>query len=325
MADGGLLQRVWRWLKVSRKLELGPARLLYRFERAVPWRRRSLRLPSALSSAAPSSGFARTVYEHYERPARDSARQPVADAAPRPRLPKRKDARGQLALIVGAGPGLGVSLAYTLAGHGMKVALASRNQERLEILAKRLRQMGNTSVAYACDATDETEVLALFKAVQQDLGTPHLVVYALQSFARAETMQVEAAAFERSWRHNCLGAFLVAREAARAMVPQARGTIILVGSTSSLIGREEHLNLAVGKFGQRALAQVLARELWAKGVHVGHVVIDADIREGAPAGVPQSEPHDVAQAILNMHLQPRSAWTSELDLRPWNEAFWKHC
>jgi NAD(P)-dependent dehydrogenase (short-subunit alcohol dehydrogenase family) len=102
---------------------------------------------------------------------------------------------------------------------------------------------------------------------------------------------------------------------------------VFVGSTSSLIGRAGHLNLAVGKFGQRALAQVMARELWPRGIHVVHAVVDADIAEEPlqAATTPQSDPSHIAAAILALHRQPKTAWTSELDLRPWNERFWEHC
>src|SRR6185295_10285778 len=117
-------------------------------------------------------------------------------------------------------------------------------------------------------------------------------------FCPGRVIEVEVAAFEESWRKNCLGGFIVAREAARQMVRLGRGTIVLVGSTSSLIGRTDHLNLAVGKFGLRALAQVLAREVWPLGVHVAHVVIDADIKEGDDdkASIPQADPEHLAAA-----------------------------
>jgi NAD(P)-dependent dehydrogenase (short-subunit alcohol dehydrogenase family) len=156
---------------------------------------------------------------------------------------------------------------------------------------------------------------------------PDLVVYSLQWCGPGLAIEIEAPAFEAAWRHNCLGAFHVCRAAARQMIKRGTGTLILVGSTSSLLGRAGHLNLAVGKFGQRALAQVLARELWPKGIHVAHVVIDADISED-PADHPQevrADPDHIAEAVLAVHRQPSSAWTSELDLRPWNERFWEHC
>ena len=137
---------------------------------------------------------------------------------------------------------------------------------------------------------------------------------------------MEVDAFEDCWRTNCLAGFIVGREAARCMQSLHRGWIVFVGSTSGLIGREDHLNLAIGKFGLRALSQVMARELWKEGLHVSHVVIDADIREpGVEFSSAQSDPDAIAEVILSIHKQPRSAWASEVDVRPWNEEFWKHC
>jgi NAD(P)-dependent dehydrogenase (short-subunit alcohol dehydrogenase family) len=141
---------------------------------------------------------------------------------------------------------------------------------------------------------------------------------------RAVDMEVDA--FEDCWRTNCLAGFIVARQAAREMLPLGYGSILLVGSTSALLGRENHLSLAVGKFGLRATAQVMARELWKQGIHVAHVVIDADIREpGNESNLAQSDPVDIADVIYSVHRQPRSAWTSEVDIRPFNEKFWEHC
>ena len=111
------------------------------------------------------------------------------------------------------------------------------------------------------------------------------------------------------------------------MSPSGRGSIILVGSTSSIIGRAGHLNLAAGKFGQRAIAQVLARELWPVGIHVAHLLIDADISENDSEGDlgTSSDPKQIAEAVVSIHRQPKTAWTSEMDIRPWNEQFWEHC
>jgi len=134
------------------------------------------------------------------------------------------------------------------------------------------------------------------------------------------------AAFEECWRANCLGGFIVAREAAQLMRPHHSGSIILIGSTSGLIGRENHLSLAVGKFGLRAVTQVMARELWSEGLHVAHVVIDADIDDANkdPSQI-SCNPNDVAEVIYSVHCQPSSAWASEVDVRPAKERFWEHC
>lgn len=156
-----------------------------------------------------------------------------------------------------------------LARSGHRVAAASRNAERLDPLVEELEAEELYACAYGCDATDESSVKKLFSHVSQDYGVPNLVVYCVQYFSPGRTVEIETSAFEDAWRSNCLGGFLVAREACRLMLDSQRGTIILVGSTSSLIGRENHLNLAVGKFGLRALAQVLAREVWPSGMRIG--------------------------------------------------------
>ena len=235
--------------------------------------------------------------------------------------------RVETALIVGVGPGLGHALARALAAAGMQVALASRNAERLDPLAAQIRAASSQPIrAYGCDATDERSVQSLMALVSRDLGVPDLVIYSLQSFGPGRAIEVELPAFEESWRQNCLGGFIVAREAARCMLPQQRGTIVLVGSTSGIHGRADHINLAVGKFGLRAISQVMARELWPEGIHVVHCVIDADIQEGAvKMDYPQSRPEDIADLIATLHRQPRSCWSSEVDVRPWNERFWEHC
>jgi len=234
----------------------------------------------------------------------------------------------ETALIVGVGPGLGFALSRKLAAAGMRVALASRNAERLDPLVKDIRRTSSQAIkAYGCDATDEVSVKELISIVSSEMGAPHLVIYSIQNFGPGHMIDIEIPAFEDGWRHNCLGAFIVARETARRIAPLKRGTIVLVGSTSGTIGRAGHLNLAVGKFGLRALSQVMARELWPEGIHVVHVVVDADISEDSSndPGFPQAYPEDISELIYLMHRQPRSAWTSEIDVRPWNENFWEHC
>jgi NAD(P)-dependent dehydrogenase (short-subunit alcohol dehydrogenase family) len=307
-----MLHRLWKHLKVARRLNFGPASVVFRFERAVRLRTAPRNLP-AVENQAPVTELAHARAGPLGAE-RGTVSQSVS-AKPEP----------ETALIVGAGPGLGESLARRLASEGINIALASRDGVRLERLAGELRRGGVRASGFTCDVTDELSVQELFQTVCREYGVPHLVVYALQSFGPGRTVDIEVPAFEAGWRHNCFGAFLVARAAARLMAAAGRGTIVLVGSTSAMIGRENHLNLAAGKFGQRALAQVLAREMWSHGVHVVHVVIDADIRGDIPEEFPQAQPEDLAETICFLHRQPRTAWTSEIDLRPWNERFWEHC
>lgn len=315
------MQSVWRQMKTSRSLPLGPVALFFRFVRRVPvsgnTRRRwwSLLSRQRLAPAGAADVGSRPV----PAAAAVGINTGLAGVA--------GERRVETALIVGVGPGLGHALARTLAAAGMQVALASRNAERLDPLVEQVRAASGQAVrAYGCDATNERSVQSLMARVSTDLGVPDLVIYSLQSFGPGRTVDIEVPAFEEGWRQNCLGGFIVAREAARCMLPHQRGTIVLVGSTSGLLGRADHLNLAVGKFGLRALSQVMARELWPEGIHVVHCVIDADIQEEAEAmDYPQSRPQDIADLINTLHRQPQSCWSSEIDVRPWNERFWEHC
>ena len=234
----------------------------------------------------------------------------------------------EIAVVVGAGPGLGAALARAFAGDGMAVALAARRKESVAAIAEGLNATDGAVRAYACDASREEDVAALFGAVKADLGVPHVVVFNAGAFVRKSILQTEAEEFERCWRIGCLGGFLVGRAAAAAMAPLGRGTVLFTGATASLRGGAHFHNLAVPKFGLRALAQSMARELGPKGLHVAHVIIDGQIHSERYADLARERPEDgllspdaIAANYLHLHRQPRSAWTHELDLRPWVEKF----
>lgn len=235
--------------------------------------------------------------------------------------------QSELAVIFGVGPGFGYALARRVAKECIKLVLVSRDVHKLQFLMEEIRSEGGEVTAYSCDVTSELLVKETFTRIVKHYGEPSLVVYGIQSFGSGEAVDIELPAFEAGWKHNCLGSFLVSKEAAKLMVPIGRGTIILIGSTSSIIGREGHLNLVAGRFGQRGLSQVLARELWPKGIHVCHMMIDADIlsEESSSETHPQADPNEIVESVMFLHKQPKSAWTSELDIRPWNERFWEHC
>ncbi|HJV25627.1 MAG TPA: SDR family NAD(P)-dependent oxidoreductase [Aromatoleum sp.] len=233
----------------------------------------------------------------------------------------------KVAAIIGAGPGLGFALAQRFAHAGMSIALAARDASRLDGLASACCGIVHAARPYVCDATEEAAVDGLFSLVEADLGAPQLVVYNAGAFVQRSVLDTSVEEFERCWRVGCLGGFLVGRAAARAMLSHIEqggegGTILFTGATASLRGSAGFHNLAVGKFGLRALAQSMARELGPRGIHVAHVVIDGRIGPaGGEASASTLDPAAIAEAYYQLHCQPRSAWTQELDLRPWSEKF----
>ena len=235
----------------------------------------------------------------------------------------------ETAVIFGVGPGLGLSLVKACAGAGMAAVGAARNGVRLGGL---LHGIPGTVVARSCDATREEQVQALFQSVREQFGAPGLVVFNAGAFVPRGILETDAEEFERCWRTGCLGGFLVGREAARVMLERPEragsGTIIFTGATASLRGSARFHNLAVGKFGLRALAQSMARELGPRGIHVAHVIIDGQIDSGRDGDRDEERGNDaalhpdaIAASYLALHRQPRNAWTQEQDLRPWVEKF----
>jgi len=234
------------------------------------------------------------------------------------------------AVVVGVGPGLGSALVRRFATAGLKVAAARRNAGQLDALAK---ECGNAVRSYQCDATDEASVSALFSKVTKELGAPRLVVYNAGGFVRKSVLETTREEFERCWRNASLGGFLVGREAARAMLAEKagghhKGTILYTGATASLRGGANFVNLAVGKFGLRALVQSMAREFQPQGIHVAHVIIDGQIESDRPGRSVAERgadavlsPAAIAESYYQLHLQSPSAWTLELDLRPYVEKF----
>lgn len=234
----------------------------------------------------------------------------------------------RLAIIVGVGPGIGAALARRFAKAGMHVALASRKIDKLDGLVAECRLFGRRALPYGCDASDEGSVRKLFQFLSEDLACPHVVIYNCQAFGQGGILETNPHAFERCWKVNCFGAFLVARAALPAMLSRGSGTIIFTGPTGSLRGREGFVNLAVGKSGTRMLAQSMAREFGPKGIHVAHVVIDGPVLtpmnadKVAERGIDGLlRPDAIAEVLYQLHVQDKTAWTHELDLRPWVEPF----
>lgn len=232
------------------------------------------------------------------------------------------------ALIAGAGPGLGAALAHRFAAGGLNVAVAARRHEGVAGIAEAIAQNGGTAQAYSCDVTREAEVRDCFERADRDLGPLRAAIFNAGTFKPGSLLGIETSDFEACWQTGCLGGFLVGREAARRLLERESGSILFTGATAAWRGGNGFANLAVPKFGLRALAQSMARELGPHGIHVAHVVIDGRIEppEHAPAGddePPDSQlpPAAIAETYWQLHCQPRGAWTHELDLRPWCEPF----
>jgi NAD(P)-dependent dehydrogenase (short-subunit alcohol dehydrogenase family) len=225
------------------------------------------------------------------------------------------------ALIVGAGEGLSASLARLFAREGIGVALAARRIEKLGALCTE-----TGARAFACDATDPDEVERLFGLVERESGTPDVVVYNASARARGAFVELMPAEVAQAIAVSAFGGFLVARQAVKRMLPNHHGAILFTGASASIKGYAQSAPFAMGKFALRGLAQSMARELSPQGIHIAHFVIDGGIRSAAraePAERPDSmlDPDAIALNYWNVLRQPRSAWTWELELRPWVEKF----
>jgi len=233
--------------------------------------------------------------------------------------------KNEAAVIVGVGPGLGWALVRRLVREGFATVACARDPKKLEPLA---RAEGIPLRLETCDVTKAADVARVFAAVEREHGAPGLVVFNAGAYERGGILDLTPESFERCWRVGCLGGFHVGQAAARPMAAKGSGTILFTGATASLRGSAGFANLAVPKFGLRALAQSMARELHPKGVHVAHVIVDGQIESEARRALaaergPDSllSPDAIAEAYWQLHRQPRSAWTHELDLRPWVEKF----
>ncbi len=232
----------------------------------------------------------------------------------------------ETAIVVGVGPGLGWAVTQRLAEAGMRVAAAARDQTHLDNLIA--NDTTGRVAPFPCDASDSEQVNAFFDYAAAELGAPDMVVFNAGTFEPGGVLEIAPEDFERCWRIGCYAGFLVGQAAARLMVARGSGTLIFTGATASLRGSARFANLAVPKFGLRALAQSMARELGPAGVHVAHVVIDGQIdseryRHLAAERGPDAllDPAAIAETYYHIHRQPRSVWAHELDLRPWVEKF----
>jgi len=238
------------------------------------------------------------------------------------------------AVIIGVGPeqGLGAALATFFAGKGLHVFIAGRSEGKLQAVAEKIRQTGGTATPVVTDATVGQEVAQLFNLTQREGFSVDIAVYNVDSNIPSPLLETDVQTFTALWQQNCLGAFLFGKEAINVMQPQQAGTLFFTGATASLRARPPFTAFAAAKAGLRALAQGMAREFSPQGIHVVHTIIDGVIdgdraREQFPdyvktkgnGGLLQLEA--IAQTYWAIHQQPLSAWTHELDLRPFKEPF----
>jgi NAD(P)-dependent dehydrogenase (short-subunit alcohol dehydrogenase family) len=225
------------------------------------------------------------------------------------------------ALIVGAGEGISASFARLVAANGIKVALAARRPEKLAALAGELG-----ASTHACDVVDAGQVARLFDELDRQVGALDVVLYNPSYRTRGPLIELDPAEVEKSLMVSAFGGFLVAQQAARRMLQQGRGAILFTGASASVKGYKHSAPFAMGKFALRGLAQSIARELAPHNIHVAHFVIDGGVRSAQrqePADRPDSmlDPDAIAQAYWSTLQQPRSAWSWEIELRPWLENF----
>jgi NAD(P)-dependent dehydrogenase (short-subunit alcohol dehydrogenase family) len=227
----------------------------------------------------------------------------------------------RIALIVGAGSGISASLARGLVTKGLKVGLAARNIEKLAPLAAEIG-----AETFSVDASDPAAVGRLFAAMDGGLGEPDVVLYNASARAHGPVAEIDPIAVRKAIEISAFGGFLNVQQAAQRMIPRGRGAILLTGASASVKGYPHSAAFAMGKFALRGLAQSAARELGPKGIHVAHFVIDGGVRSARrpdPADRPDStlDPDAIAQTYIEVLLQPRSAWSFEVELRPWVETF----
>ena len=235
-----------------------------------------------------------------------------------------------VAAIAGVGPGLGASLARKFAKEGCRIALLARSSDFLEALSMELRRRGTQTVAISTDISAVDQVAAAFHRIREQLGSVDVLVNNASAggpFAQS-FVEIDAESFARGWRVGVLGAFLCSQAVAPDMLRKGTGCILFTGATSSVRGAS--ITFSSAKFATRGLAQALARELWPKGIHVAHIIIDGVIRESEielgsddKTAEPLMNPAAIAEAYWGLVRQDRSAWSLEIDLRPNHEKFFE--
>ncbi len=233
-------------------------------------------------------------------------------------------------LVVGAGDATGGAIARRFAREGYVACVTRRQADKLAPLVESIEAEGGAAHAFGSDARKEDQVAALFAQIETDIAPIEVVVFNIGANVRFPITETTARVYHKVWEMGCFAGFLVGREAAKTMLPRAHGSIFFTGATASLRGSSGFAAFAGAKHGLRALAQSMARELGPKGIHVAQIIVDGAIdtefiRENFPARYALKErdgivdPEAIAESYWQLHLQPRNAWTHELDLRPWIE------
>ena len=233
----------------------------------------------------------------------------------------------RMAIVAGVGPGLGAALVRKLVGEGCRVGMFARSAD---FIGKLAAEIGTDALAVPTDISDAKQVAAGFRKMRRQLGPVEILIAHASGSVGEGIMKTTPAQFEQSWRIAVMGAFLCAREAVPDMLKRQRGAILFTGATSSVRGRGGAVAFSSAKFAMRGLAESLAVELWPRGIHVAHVVIDGVIdtpkvrrRYKPSAREPLLKPEAIADSYWNLIQQDRSAWSLEIDLRPEREAFFE--
>jgi NAD(P)-dependent dehydrogenase (short-subunit alcohol dehydrogenase family) len=238
----------------------------------------------------------------------------------------------KVCLVIGAGDATGGAIARRFAREGFTAVVTRRSVDKLEPLVAQIKADGGAAFGFGSDAREEDQVIALFDQIERDIGPIEVCVFNPGANVRFPIAETTARVYRKVWEMAAFGGFLTGREAARRMQPRGRGTILFTGATASLRGGKGFAAFAGAKHALRALAQSMARELGPQGIHVAHIVIDGAIdtefiAQVAPALYARKNedailaPEAIAQEYWRLHTQHRSAWTFELDLRPWQETW----
>lgn len=235
-------------------------------------------------------------------------------------------------VVIGAGDATGGAIAKRFARDGYVVVPVRRKLDHLKPLEQEILESGGSVIPIECDARDETQMIELFSKIENEIAPLEVAVFNIGANVRFPFEEIEVRKFTKIWELACFSGFLTCREAARCMTPRGRGSILVTGASASMKGYSGGAAFASAKFALRGMTQSLARELWPKGIHVAHFVIDGAIdtdfiKEFWPHAYEKKDqdgilnPEHIAENYLSVHKQPRDAWTFEMDLRPWMENF----